>query len=279
MQHFLPAIVLCTQLGLAASIFEDGEAPWDDDYNDAPGWVATVQAYREAEYINRERLQQSAGEDAVQIALVMSIGVVVFFGAMAISVWKVADKDSAKLHAYIQEHHQDADALEHKRAEHERVGLGQMLSDDAVQYRVEGRFGAAYRTEQEVRSDESDTLTKKLAKRQQRKKHVASAVERGFVAVDTDNSGELTRNELKEFLVQMKEPHSDEILDRLMANFDPDQSGTVSFEEFRDGWEEYNVLAVKNAESGGSSGVVESSLISGSKRAARQQQDDVDEYT
>merc|ERR1712046_133258 len=103
---------------------------------------------------------------------------------------------------------------------------------------------------------------------------VESVIERAFAAVDTDKSGELSRIELKALLMHMQEPHSDDVLDELMAHFDPDQSGTISLEEFKAGWEEFNALAVKNA------GLqdefsVESAFVSGSRRAITEQlQDD-----
>ena len=251
MRGLLLAVVLLARTRLVDGVFGDDTAsPWDDDYHQQPGWAATVETSRQVEYAKREARLQAAQDDAVRIATWMAILIPVIFVCGTAVVWTVNSKEAAALHNYVQEHHQTADEvdemtgakqkLQHKYEGRERAGLGQANStteEVGLDYteRVDGRFGRASHVSTEAASTE-DTLEEKIRKKQAREARVLSVVERAFAAVDTDGSGELTRDELRELLKTMDEPHGEQDLDAIMEDFDPDKSGTVSFQEFKTGW-------------------------------------------
>ena len=62
-------------------------------------------------------------------------------------------------------------------------------------------------------------------------------IERSFETIDTDHSGELNREELRQLLARMGEACGEAEMDEVMKKFDPDGSGSVTFTEFRDGWQ------------------------------------------
>ena len=267
MERVLRAAVLLAALGLGDSIFGDTENLWDDGYSDEPGWSATVEAYRQVEYKRRAALQHEAGEAAVQIAITMACALLTLFLAGSLGVWKLSAKEAKALHQYVMDHHQNADAVDQdsgtknkldvKAQERGRVGLE---SHDYME-RVDGRFGLVSHLQE---STSTETAKQKLSKWKKHTARVNTAVERAFDAVDTDKSGELTRDELRELLNHMSQPHSDDVLDEIMERFDPDHSGTVSLIEFREAWEE-NAQMDSDANNAPTA-----SVVSGSKRAARE---------
>lgn len=269
MERILRAAVLLAALGLGDSIFGDSDTEnlWDDGYSDEPGWSATVEAYRQVEYKRRAALQREAGEGAVQIAITMACALLTLFMAGSLGVWKLSAKEAKALHQYVMEHHQNADAVDQdsgtknkldvKAQERGRVGLE---SHDYME-RVDGRFGLVSHVQE---STSPETAKQKFAKMKKHNAHVKTVVERAFAAVDTDKSGELTRDELRELLKHMSQPHSDDVLDEIMERFDPDHSGTVSLIEFREAWGE-------NAQiESDTNNAPMASVVSGSKRAARE---------
>jgi hypothetical protein len=249
MRGLLLAAVLLAQARLADGVFGDGvESPWDDDYHLQPGWAATVEAYRQREYAKREIHLHEAQDDAVRIATWMAISIAFIFVSGTVVVWTVNSKEAAALHDYVQSHHQTADdidemtgakeKLQARYESRERAGLGVANKTSEVvgldyMARVDGRFGHA---DHVSTGAASETLEQKLRKKQAREAHVLSLVERAFAAVDTDGSGELTRDELRDLLKRMHQPHDERALDTAMDEFDPDNSGTVSFEEFKASW-------------------------------------------
>ena len=281
MERFLCAVVLLAAPGPGHSLFGDRVNPWaESGYSDEPGWSATVEAYRQMQYRKREELQRIAGENAILIACVLAAAILVAFVVGSFAVWQLTGKEADALHAYVLEHQQHADdvdrdtgaqeALKKKYSERGRVGLGQTTDaseSTELDYmeRVDGRFGHSSHV-LDTPKDARASLSR-MEKLKKRNAHIDSAVERAFLAVDTDESGELTRDEIQQLLQKMHQQHSDEHVDALMEELDPDNSGTVSITEFHDFWVEHNALAVKNADSGSNS---KSSVVSASKKAARE---------
>ena len=267
MERILRAVVLFAALGLGDSIFGDTEHPWDDSYSDEPGWIAKVEAYRQVEYRRRAELQRNAGEDAVQIALTMASALLIAFMAGSFGVWKLSAKEATALHQYVMEHHQGADEVDQdsgtkekldiKAQERGRVGLE---SHDYMEH-VDGRFGLVSHVQD---STSSETAKQKLAKIKKHNARVKTVIERAFAAVDTDKSGELTRDEIRELLKYMDQPRSEDVLDEIMEKFDPDHSGTVSLIEFREAWEANALLEPDTSDA------LTASVVSGSKRVARE---------
>lgn len=58
-------------------------------------------------------------------------------------------------------------------------------------------------------------------------------LELAFKVFDTDGSGVITREELREKLTTLGEKLSEEEVEELLAEADTDRSGTISFEEFK----------------------------------------------
>jgi len=58
-------------------------------------------------------------------------------------------------------------------------------------------------------------------------------LELAFKVFDTDGSGVITREELRDKLTTLGEKLSDEEVEELLAEADTDNSGTISFEEFK----------------------------------------------
>lgn len=245
MRALVLGIALLTQASLTDGILGDREVPWDDDYHQVPGWVATVEAYRKVEYARREIRARQAGDDAAHIAIWMSVLTPVVFLAGATAVWLFGSKQDEQLRDYVHMHHQTADEidkmtgakaiLDARYKSRERAGLGQQaLAEMDYMAIVEGRFGISSNVE---RAGGDDSLEEKIRKKQARFKHVQSLVERSFAAVDTDKSGQLNREEIRQMLKTLELPHGEAELDSVMLEFDPDHSGTVSFKEFQVSWQ------------------------------------------
>jgi hypothetical protein len=245
----LLAAALLAQARLADGVFGDRvESPWDDDYHLQPGWAATVEAYRQREYAKRESRLREAREDAVRIATWTAVAIAFTFVSGTAVVWRINSKEAAALHDYVVAHHQTADdvdemtgaknRLRERQEARERAGLGQSNKsterDDYVAV-VDGRFGLAAHVDEE-KTDKRDSAEEKAKKKLAHETHVLSLIERSFAAVDTDGSGELTRDELRELLKNMHAPHGEQDLDAIMEDLDPDRSGSVSLEEFKGSW-------------------------------------------
>jgi len=68
-----------------------------------------------------------------------------------------------------------------------------------------------------------------------RSQHVKSAIERAFDTVDKDRSGKLNREEFAQAMeLSLGVPPSEEDLDKLMQELDPNGDGAVSFKEFKE---------------------------------------------
>ena len=244
--------------------------PWaDSGYNDEPGWSATVEAYRQTQYRKREELQRIAGEDAILIASVLAAAIFVTFTMGTLALWHLTGKEADALHQYVVEHHQGADdvdkdtgakeTLDRKYADRGRVGLGQTSESVELEYmeRVDGRFGHSSHV-----LDEQASLSA-LEKLKKRNTHIDSAIERAFIAVDTDGSGELTRDEVQKVLQTMRQEHSDERVDAIMVELDANNSGTVSITEFHEFWVEHQSTTDSGSDS-------MTSVVSASRKAARE---------
>ena len=285
-------MLMLAQLDPVIGVFKDGcvsNAPtqcWDTDYYNEPGWVDTVERYRKIEYDRRNIHQDAAYNDMVPIATYMFFAVPLAFVVVSLLMWYFTGKEASALHDYVISHHQDADWVdEHsgvkskleERHEHQgRVGLGQhneAADELGLEYmgRVEGRFSRASHVQTGQGSEgHKETLKEKLEKKKLHAAHVKSHIERAFEAVDTDGSGELTRDELKQLLKNMREPHTDAEIDQLMVKFDPDGSGSIDFNEFRDGWQsEYRKANTIAAFTGAENVKVFDKVVAGSKKAAR----------
>ena len=68
-----------------------------------------------------------------------------------------------------------------------------------------------------------------------RSQHVKSAIERAFDTVDKDRSGKLNREEFAQAMeLSLGVPPSEEDLDKLMQELDPNGDGAVTFKEFKE---------------------------------------------
>lgn len=221
MRALLLGLALLAKLSAVDGIFGDhGEAPWDADYHKAPGWAATVEEYRQREYVKREEYLREAGDNAVRIATWMGALIPLIFMAGSAAIWSMTSKEAAALHDYVVEHHQTADEVDEATGAKKRLEAMNNSRDrkgiDSVDYvaTVDGRFGLANHVVDRNRSRSPDTMADRLRKLKARESKVQSMIERAFAAVDTDGSGELTRDELRELLKNMGEPHGDADLDR-----------------------------------------------------------------
>lgn len=220
MQALLLGLALLAQASVADGIFGDhGEVLWDADYHKAPGWTATVEEYRQREYVKRAVFLQEVGDNAVRIATWMGVLIPLIFMAGSAAIWTLSSKEAAALHDYVVEHHQTADEVDEatgaKKRLQEMVEIRDRKGVDSVDYvaRVDGRFGLANHVDDRDRSRSPDTVAERLRKIKAREAKVQSVIERAFAAVDTDGSGELTKDELRELLKNMGEPHDDADLD------------------------------------------------------------------
>jgi len=294
-------MLMLARLDPVTGVFKDGcqsNAPtacWDNlgatDYYNKPGWADTVERYRKIEYDRRHIHQDAAYEDMVPIATYMFFAMPLAFVVVSFLMWYFTGKEANALHDYVLSHHQDADwvdehsgvksKVEEKHLHQGRVGLGQhneAADELGLEYmdRVESRFSRASHVQTGQGSEgHKETLKEKLEKKKLHAARVKSQIERAFEAVDTDGSGELTRGELKQLLGNMREPHTDAEIDELMVKFDPDGSGSIDFNEFRDGWQSEHRKAADDTDSAAATGGAEDlevfdKVVAGSKKAARE---------
>lgn len=225
----------------------------DCDYHLEPSWAETVARYQEAHRVRDEHVHTRAFTEMIYTAFFTGLGVLCLFLLTTLGIFAFGDKEMSQLHDYIESHMQDADhvdkvsgakaILEAKAAAMERTGVGKE-SDEALQDnvggRIEGRF-AHVSGVQEVQHD-SLSMKERMNKHRQHDAHVKSMIERAFEAIDVDGSGELNKEELTRLLKTMGEECGDDEMDKVMAKFDPDSSGSVTFAEFRDGWHDDSKL-------------------------------------
>ena len=72
-----------------------------------------------------------------------------------------------------------------------------------------------------------------VREQQQLEADFETELELAFKVFDTDGSGVITREELREKLTTLGEKLSEEEVEELLAEADTDKSGTISFEEFK----------------------------------------------